>query len=298
MIITLLIMKNRRTWTDEQLIEAVKVSKYLNDVYRFLNICISNDAVHKLIKNRISELNLDVSHIKAYKEKIIPTKEQLIKVVQNAKHITDIINGFREITKQKNNKYTVLQILKYNDIKIPKRINKNKKAMTQEEILSKNGASSDWVKEYVIKNQLLNVQICDICRKSEYNNRKFKLQLDHINGDSKDHRLENLRLICYNCHSQTSTFAGRQLKGRRSFDPQTREPITSFRNDTCIKCGNPVRDKLSKRCYSCYLITITKITISAEELLTMVNEKGYKYACEKFNCKIDSIKDFLKRNLK
>lgn len=38
------------------------------------------------------------------------------------------------------------------------------------------------------------------------------LHLDHINGDSKDHRLENLRLLCPNCHSQTLTYAGRNKR--------------------------------------------------------------------------------------
>lgn len=40
----------------------------------------------------------------------------------------------------------------------------------------------------------------------------LKLQLDHINGDSLDHRLANLRIICPNCHSQTGTFAGKNAK--------------------------------------------------------------------------------------
>jgi len=35
------------------------------------------------------------------------------------------------------------------------------------------------------------------------------LHLDHINGISNDHRLENLRLLCPNCHSQTDTWCGR-----------------------------------------------------------------------------------------
>lgn len=35
------------------------------------------------------------------------------------------------------------------------------------------------------------------------------LHLDHINGVSNDHRLENLRWLCPNCHSQTDTYCGR-----------------------------------------------------------------------------------------
>ena len=35
------------------------------------------------------------------------------------------------------------------------------------------------------------------------------LQVDHINGNPLDNRLENIRLLCYSCHSQSSTFAGK-----------------------------------------------------------------------------------------
>lgn len=35
------------------------------------------------------------------------------------------------------------------------------------------------------------------------------LQIDHINGISNDHRKENLRWLCPNCHAQTPTYCGR-----------------------------------------------------------------------------------------
>lgn len=42
-----------------------------------------------------------------------------------------------------------------------------------------------------------------------YNDKPIVLHLDHINGINNDHRLENLRLLCPNCHSQTDTWCGR-----------------------------------------------------------------------------------------
>lgn len=40
----------------------------------------------------------------------------------------------------------------------------------------------------------------------EWNNKQLVLQLDHINGINDDNRLENLRFLCPNCHSQTETY--------------------------------------------------------------------------------------------
>lgn len=42
--------------------------------------------------------------------------------------------------------------------------------------------------------------------------RPISLHLDHINGDNKDNRLENLRILCPNCHSQTDTYAGKNIR--------------------------------------------------------------------------------------
>ena len=52
---------------------------------------------------------------------------------------------------------------------------------------------------------------CEICGISSWCDRPLTLQLDHINGDRTDNRLENLRVLCPNCHSQTDTWCGRNI---------------------------------------------------------------------------------------
>jgi hypothetical protein len=47
---------------------------------------------------------------------------------------------------------------------------------------------------------------CVICGIQEWMNNPISLHLDHINGINNDNRLSNLRLLCPNCHQQTSTW--------------------------------------------------------------------------------------------
>lgn len=48
-------------------------------------------------------------------------------------------------------------------------------------------------------------------KRTSIKHKDITLQIDHINGINTDHRLENLRFLCPNCHSQTDTFCGRNL---------------------------------------------------------------------------------------
>ena len=56
---------------------------------------------------------------------------------------------------------------------------------------------------------------CSQCGISEWRGKRLSVQIDHINGNSSDHRLENLRMLCPNCHSQTETFGVRNWVNRR-----------------------------------------------------------------------------------
>ena len=69
--------------------------------------------------------------------------------------------------------------------------------------------SSSNVKERLFNNKIKENK-CEICGISEWRGSPIICELHHINGDNTDNRLENLQILCPNCHSQTDNFRNRK----------------------------------------------------------------------------------------
>lgn len=125
----------------------------------------------------------------------------------------------------------------YSHIQLGKLCNQGKKfkkeSIPLENILTKNSTySRGHLKKRLINDNILENK-CYICNMDPvWQNKKLVMVIDHINGISNDNRIENLRLVCPNCHSQTETFAGKKPKNK------------------CKKCGDSIYKK-SKYCRKC-----------------------------------------------
>lgn len=80
--------------------------------------------------------------------------------------------------------------------------------------ITERGRSPHNLKRRLLRDGVLRNE-CYLCGISVWLEKPLVLHLDHVNGDGDDHRLENLRLLCPNCHSQTDTYSGRNVRLRK-----------------------------------------------------------------------------------
>lgn len=81
-----------------------------------------------------------------------------------------------------------------------------------------------------LKRRLMDVGLlpthCQSCGISAWRERPLSLELHHVNGDGSDNRLENLEVLCPNCHSQTDSWGGRNRRSLRAKAELSRnEPV-------------------------------------------------------------------------
>lgn len=148
-----------RSWSDEQLTEAVRKSSSIREVIRKLGL-VPAGGNYLQIKTRISNLKLDSSHFMGQawnkgKKYHTNTRPQIDSLLARGSNIQS---------------YKLKKRLYEEGLKLPK---------------------------------------CEMCGWSKTSiDGRIPLELDHINGDHSDNRLENLRILCPNCHSLQPTHRG------------------------------------------------------------------------------------------
>lgn len=124
----------------------------------------------------------------------------------------------------------------------------------------------------ITRNNLLPYK-CAICGISKWNNKTLSLELDHINGMNNDNRLENLRFLCPNCHSQTTTYGSRN---------QQRNESTYEITDELRELVSNTYDKVNSVKRVSSILGIRRKVVTA-----IVNETGQKHSNQKYVIRYD-----------
>ena len=151
-------------------------------------------------------------------------KNELEEIVKKAITLSDILREFGLSTNGASNHHRLKQRLKldnidYSHIALGLRNHKGKRGQyarySLESILVENSTytARSQLKKRLVAKGLLEYK-CSVCSLKEWLGKPISLQLDHINGQFDDNRIENLRLICPNCHSQSLTYAGKNKKNK------------------------------------------------------------------------------------
>ena len=153
--------KNRRTWTEEQLIDAVKSGNGYRSTLRSLGLQPTGGNYAQL-KKYLAELNLDTSHWNGQgwsRGRTFPLS----------------------------------------------------RATLEEKLVENSNWNTNSLRLQLIKSEVFEHK-CYICNLNTWQNNPIPLELDHINGVRTDNRIENLRVLCPNCHAQTPTYRGKNKK--------------------------------------------------------------------------------------
>lgn len=75
------------------------------------------------------------------------------------------------------------------------------------------------IKSKIVRKKRIMIEqgnLCAICNGEPFHfGKPLNFHLDHANGENSDNSRANLRMICPNCHSQTPTYCGRNVRLKR-----------------------------------------------------------------------------------
>ncbi len=221
----------RGTWTDDELRMAVLASRSMRQVLQRLGYAPSGGA-WTAVQARIRQLDLDTSHFtrlawrRGRRRAPAPnvrrerwTDAQLVEAVAASTSIAGVLRhlglrpgGGTYVVMNERIAALALDISHFKGqgwsrgLTFP---NRRRRPLAEIMVAHSLYSTNDLRKRLIAEG--IKPARCEQCRRRRWNDAPIPLELDHRNGDRTDHRLENLRLLCPNCHAQTETYCGRNV---------------------------------------------------------------------------------------
>jgi hypothetical protein len=225
-----------RRWTDEQLIEAVAEAHNLRGVFEYLGLKVGGGAWVSM-KEHIRRVEADTGHWDAAARAVLGpfpgsrvppprwSDEEVREAYDGARSLADVMRrigldptrnrGRRALQRRLDALGLETDVLPGKGWARGTSPDRRHLRRPLQEILVRD---STYLTTSTLKARLLDegllAAVCSACGISTWRDRPLTLHLDHVNGDRRDNRPPNLRLLCPNCHSQTSTYCGRNRADR------------------------------------------------------------------------------------
>lgn len=166
---------------------------------------------------------------------------------------------------------------------IPK-VKHNKKSL--EEHLCKGSTTKSSKLKSILFKHGLKTNKCECCGIETWNNLPIVMQLHHIDGDPTNNTLENLQILCPNCHSQTDTYCKSSHKN-----------VIKKETYICPTCGEEMKGKTSKHCKRCNAILNRKTEWPSADILKDYIDAGNSitYISKLYNVSRPTVKKWLQR---